>query len=330
MWGFVDLVDPLDVVLVMVQRTSFATTDAGEALKALGAYFPKLRMSRPRDDFSLTLQNSDAGVFSVLDCRLVCERSSSAATMGGIVAVGQVRRGGLSLSTGRAAINTSSPWVLPPTEVISHWDEVEVKVLMLPSEGVARFAGRMVGREIADVRFTSLSPRSLVLGDQWKTLTTYITHALSPAGSLARSPVAKANAFAHIASVLLATFPNSALDDPATDVSATVSTRSVRRALAYIDDNAHLPITVDDVAEAAGVSLRSLQYSFRSTLGSTPSQRLRRVRLARAHEELLVADPGRDTVSRIAHQWGFAHVGRFARQYRENYGTSPLDTLRSD
>jgi len=314
----------------MVQRTSFETRYVDDALEVLESYFPKVRISQPRDDFSLSLQHSDAGVFSVIDYRLVCERSCSAATMDGAVAIGQVTRGTFALANGRNAINTSAPWLFPTTEVIAHWDDVALKVLSLPSADVARFASRMSGRELSEVKFSSTSPRTRVLGEQWTTLTTYITHALSPAGSLARSPIAKANAFAHIASVLLATFPNASFDDSG-EPSSNLANRSVRRALAYIDDNAHRPITVEDVAEAAGVSLRVLQYAFRSTLGSTPNQRLRRVRLARAHEDLLVADPSRgDTVTRIAHAWGFMHVGRFAQEYRANYGATPMERLRAN
>ena len=54
------------------------------------------------------------------------------------------------------------------------------------------------------------------------------------------------------------------------------------------------------------------------------------MRLARAHEALTAADPtAGDTVTTIAQDWGFMHAGRFSQLYRENYGTSPLVTLRT-
>ena len=50
----------------------------------------------------------------------------------------------------------------------------------------------------------------------------------------------------------------------------------------------------------------------------------------RAHHDLHVGDPSRgDTVAAIAARWGFAHAGRFAIQYRDQYGRSPSTTLRS-
>ncbi|WP_167458959.1 MULTISPECIES: helix-turn-helix domain-containing protein [Streptomyces] len=50
---------------------------------------------------------------------------------------------------------------------------------------------------------------------------------------------------------------------------------------------------------------------------------------SRAHEELARADARCTTVSAIAGKWGFAHHGRFARAYRELFGESPAQTLRS-
>jgi AraC-like DNA-binding protein len=41
------------------------------------------------------------------------------------------------------------------------------------------------------------------------------------------------------------------------------------------------------------------------------------------------ADPGRTTVTDVAHRWGFDHLGRFAASYRARYHTTPSQTLHS-
>jgi AraC-like DNA-binding protein len=87
---------------------------------------------------------------------------------------------------------------------------------------------------------------------------------------------------------------------------------AVRRAIAFIDENAHSDITVDDVARAVHMSSRGLQYAFRRALGTTPAEQLRRARLDGAHRELLRGDG--TTVTRIARTWGFAHPSRFATE----------------
>ena len=45
--------------------------------------------------------------------------------------------------------------------------------------------------------------------------------------------------------------------------------------------------------------------------------------------ELTRADPWQVTVSEVAYRWGFTHLGRFAGAYRERFGETPSQTLRS-
>jgi transcriptional regulator GlxA family with amidase domain len=103
----------------------------------------------------------------------------------------------------------------------------------------------------------------------------------------------------------------------------------LRQAIAFIHDNAHRDITLRDIAESVNVTPRSVQYSFRRHVGSTPLEYLRSLRLNRAHRELQAADPSVDTVMAIAGRWGFGHAGRFSSMYKRTFGTSPSRTLRS-
>ncbi|MFD7713756.1 helix-turn-helix transcriptional regulator [Streptomyces sp. NPDC059786] len=103
---------------------------------------------------------------------------------------------------------------------------------------------------------------------------------------------------------------------------------TVRRAVAFIDEHAPRDLSVADIAEAAHVSIRTLQCAFRRHLDTTPMNHLRRVRLAHAHADLLAADPASGvTVTAIATRWGFLQPGRFAAAYRAVYGRPPHQTL---
>lgn len=93
-------------------------------------------------------------------------------------------------------------------------------------------------------------------------------------------------------------------------------------------DPAH-PFSVQELAAVAEVSVRSLQAAFRRHTGTTPLAYLRDLRLARAHEDLRRAGPGRATVAMVAHRWGFTHLSRFAAEYRKRYGVPPSTTLRT-
>lgn len=104
--------------------------------------------------------------------------------------------------------------------------------------------------------------------------------------------------------------------------------RVIRRAVDAIQDEPGRAFSVADLAAIAGVSVRSLQEGFRRHVGATPMAYLQWVRLGRAHEALRRQDPARVTVAAVAHQAGFAHLGRFATAYRARFGVSPSETLR--
>ncbi|MFE4951910.1 AraC family transcriptional regulator [Leifsonia sp. NPDC056665] len=102
----------------------------------------------------------------------------------------------------------------------------------------------------------------------------------------------------------------------------------IRRAIQFVDENAWLPITVSDIAAAAGVGYRTLQRGFIDHLGTTPGTYLSRVRLEEAHKDLLAGAVRTTTVASVASKWGFHNLGRFATRYRQAFGVSPAETLR--
>ncbi len=101
----------------------------------------------------------------------------------------------------------------------------------------------------------------------------------------------------------------------------------VKRAEAYIEHHFANSLSLADVAAVAGVSARSLQNGFRNFRSMTPMEFLRLVRLRNAHGNLLHADPTVATVTHIATQAGFTHLGEFAALYKKVYGVSPNQTL---
>jgi len=84
---------------------------------------------------------------------------------------------------------------------------------------------------------------------------------------------------------------------------------------------------VKDMCVAAGVSERTLEYAFRDVMGLSPVAFLIRLRLHRARQALLAADPETTTVTAVAVHWGFGHLGEFARDYKACFGELPSETL---
>jgi AraC-like DNA-binding protein len=103
----------------------------------------------------------------------------------------------------------------------------------------------------------------------------------------------------------------------------------VKRAIDFIEAHVQLPITLTDITRAAGVPGRTLLAHFKHHCGVSPMRFLKTARLARVRDALKRADRGAGTdVTRIATEWGFTHLGRFAVEYREQFGESPSETFR--
>lgn len=112
--------------------------------------------------------------------------------------------------------------------------------------------------------------------------------------------------------------------------SGVVRPPALRRAIAYLEDGAADDIRIHDVAAAARVSTRALQEAFRKHLDTTPMAYLKSVRLAHAHADLRQASVEEGTtVASIAYRWGFGNLGRFAAEYRREFGRSPSEVLRA-
>ncbi|MEV5983200.1 helix-turn-helix transcriptional regulator [Streptomyces sp. NPDC052114] len=161
----------------------------------------------------------------------------------------------------------------------------------------------------------------------------YLRDTVLPAHASAASehPLVLGTALRHLAAVTLSCLPHVALPDAGQQArtdSRDGRPDTLRRAFAFIEDNAERDIGLADIAAAACVTPRALQYAFARHADTTPLRHLRGVRLARAHADLLAAEPGRGSVTAIALRWGFAHQGRFASHYREAYGSTPAETLR--
>jgi AraC-like DNA-binding protein len=164
-------------------------------------------------------------------------------------------------------------------------------------------------------------------GAQWLTLVQTMAKDLDDDDALIRQPMVAAP-FAHsVLNGLLLAATHTYRDELAAPVAA-IGQATVRAAQAYIEANAHQPLTVADIAKAGGVGVRGLQLGFQRALDMSPMQYLRRVRLQRAHRELRMADQTTTNVRDVATRWGFRHHGRFAAEYRERYGVTPAETLR--
>ena len=157
----------------------------------------------------------------------------------------------------------------------------------------------------------------------------HLDHAVLSDPVAAASSLLRGAAARYVAAQVLAAFPSTALLDDRTTDSRDAHPAALRRAVAFIEDNADLDITPAQVAGWAHVSVRSLQLAFRRHLDTTPMAYLRDVRMSRVRRELVEGD-GSVGVAEIATRWGFLHQGHFGQAYRRAYGETPGATLRRE
>lgn len=105
--------------------------------------------------------------------------------------------------------------------------------------------------------------------------------------------------------------------------------RSVRVVVEHCHDLTDRTPTVAELANLAGVSVRSLQEAFKTHVGLSPMEYLRDYRLRQVNKELISSNSTFISVSEVATFWGFTHLGRFSQQYFDRFGELPSATFRN-
>ena len=94
----------------------------------------------------------------------------------------------------------------------------------------------------------------------------------------------------------------------------------LRKALAFIYNNFSRRISVEQIAEASGISVSLLRKLVVDYCGTSPVRYLQDLRISRAEE--MLKSPGL-SISEISLRCGFENPGYFIRLYRRKYGAPP-------
>lgn len=201
-------------------------------------------------------------------------------------------------------------------------------LLKFDQDAVESELTKMIGRDVD--RPLHLDPRLDLtegFGAQWWQQVRAVMSSLEDSDGLAWNPLVSAPlARALTAGLLLAT--GHRYRDQLDQVGRTPLPPTIQRAVAIMQERAHLPLTAAEVAAEVGFGLRSLQAGFRQHLGVSPSQYLQRIRLNHARHDLATGTPQNTSVTDVAARWGFTHLSRFAGAYRRQFGELPSHTLR--
>lgn len=201
-------------------------------------------------------------------------------------------------------------------------------IVYLSRTAVERELGRLLGRPVTrPVVFDLRMSECLPAVEAWLRAVAYVDQEIERDNPLFADPRHRSAAESMLVGQLLSAQPHSYTTELC-GAGRAAAGKVVRRAMELIAEHHAEPLTVADVAEAVGVSVRSLQEGFRRETGSSPISYLQEHRLAAVRAALISADPARTTVTAVAVTHGFPHLGRFAVSYRKAYGEAPSETLR--
>ena len=155
----------------------------------------------------------------------------------------------------------------------------------------------------------------------------FITRDLVRGGNLFNSPLVATEVQNTIFSMLLSASDNNYLPLERQLEEAGLPAY-VRQATDYIEANLERPVSLADITAAAEVHVTTLLKGFKQHYEISPMAYLKKKRLEAARRTLLAADPSIISVTQVATQWGFLHLSRFARDYRQVFGELPSETLK--
>lgn len=320
-----------------VERVEIGTTDPERAHETLStmyaAHTPRLHGSRERFRFRIAGAGTGPLRIDGLAHSMALD-SRQDAPYDALIAV-ELLGGRIDFSNGRGTIVPSAGGLLlgdPHRPNRVHWSDVSVRTTRLELDDARRTAEDLTGVPADRIHFELSEPVGPTAAAHCRAVIDHVARDVLPHDELLALPIVRGETFRQLVAAFLVTFPNTATaarrerPGPRT-LGAEPSV--VRRAVEFIDTNAHDDIGLGDIARAARIGPRGLQHAFRKHRGCSPTEYLRRVRMENAHHDLQAGDPSSgDTVSAIAARWGFLHAGRFSIGYREAYGRSPSDTLR--
>jgi AraC-like DNA-binding protein len=310
-----------------------ATTDPWEARRWLEAAYSGYRPeeSNSHRDFRFRSRHVRVGSGSLARLRYSLSADNNV-VLSNVVVVVQPDVGGMKVSQGRDedAVLPGSSVLLPAHQVVSVlWADTVADCVCVQCADVERVAVETTGLEGTALRFTGLRPMSPELGRRWGEAVRRVVDVLVDRPEVGGAPLVATALTERLARAVLATFPSTTLASHPRVPPDHATPAVVRRAVEHIEANAHRAMTLTEIADAAGIGARGLQASFLRHRDMTPTAYAERVRMARAHRDLVDTDPGGlEGVPTIAARWGFADPSRFAAAYRGTYGRLPEETLR--
>jgi AraC-like DNA-binding protein len=314
--------------------TVFDSTDRAQTEAFLSSAFStpvKFRGDRENFRYRITQHIYNSVQFGTVDMTATIEARAN--PLPGHIGISRIHRGtrtdqnndDVRLGPGCIYLNGQ-----PGQNLHLGYESTRYSALVIPMHALADAARNRPDDELGPLRFQSLHVADPIAARRWLQTVHYVTDTLRSHPETMAQPLLAGAISRLLGAALLTAFPNTWTTEPHRQGRTAATATTLTRAIAFIETNPDLDITIVDIARAAYVTVRAVQLAFRRQLDTTPMAYLRRVRLDRAHEQLRASNPGDGTtIAEIAARWGFSDPSRFTALYRSTYGQPPSQTLRN-
>ena len=280
---------------------------------------------------------AELSALSLCILRYGCDVDIEPDALGNFVLVQMPLRGHAEIHTGGRALQIhpgQGAVVSAHKPVRLRWhadcEQLMLKIELSRLQDVARrvFAARRP-EEVGEIDFEMPLRLDDAAGTQWCRMVAGLASLLPSAGREPYDPRWLAHYEDNLMLYLLCHRPNSVRrrHDAARLGSEAASLQQLRRAEEFMRSRLDAALSLEDVAEAAGVKRRTLGLLFRRHRDLSPMEVLRNMRLDAAHAQLQRHDGA--SVTEVAFACGFSHLSRFAACYRERFGQLPRQTSRT-
>ena len=291
----------------------------------------KLELLHPRQDFCARVCQVDFQSLSLVYIRHGAKMAIDAGEPASFFATQYLLTGSCKFQLGSNEVLAS----IGLGTVIS--PNFHVKMEVGASTGVlgARISSKALERQVEALTGCSMSKRLEFnpqmnlqrgpMGNHYR-LIQFLLDELERENSFLGSPLAVANYEQSVMTSLLLNQPNTYSTQLFTP-AFPIASHQVKKVEGFLEGHANYPLDLPTLVRETGYSVNSIYRAFRKYRPYTPMDFLKEVRLKNVRRELLNAPP-RLTVTKVATDWGFTHLGRFSAEYKKKFGESPSETSK--
>jgi AraC-like DNA-binding protein len=235
-----------------------------------------------------------------------------------------VRDGAVTFRTGehRLTLEPNGLALLPigATGVLE-WERAQLELFSFPPAPLARLLG--VPRAAVRLHAPRPDPRSAASAEFFRRVAQLLTSGVFGVPEVYARDLVRVHTIDALTAVTVDAFELTNRSEDRSDRDVAI----LRRAIAELREHLGEPISIPEIAHAAGVSVRGLQMVFQRQLGVSPLLHLRQLRLEAARDALAREAETGTTVADVARRFGYSNSGRFSTHYRDEFGESPAASL---